>query len=239
MVNVLDSSKPLKSSFIVGSTSIDDYENKISIKTFQNHAKEEPLVNETGMLDCIAYAMATLSESKPKGIKFQYTNDDYTLTINATSKFGLPYGSSLRLLLVLIIHEITLTKSPVLRVGKIYSRCLRELKLSKYSDRKSGDVCIYDQMLRLFSSHISFTYKNEEKNDPNNKFVFHQSFDFWWNPIKVNITPSSTIVLSKEFFKEVMNLSTLQEMKVAIKDEGFILKPFQSHITAQHSMRGE
>lgn len=112
----------------------------------------------------------------------------FILTIRANPMFGLPFGLPSKLLFLSILNELNITKSPVLRLGKI---CL---KLCANVTLLNEKKFLQDQMLRLFSSQISCVYDNEDQ---------IMEFDFWWNPLKgkkENISASSTIVLTKELY---------------------------------------
>jgi hypothetical protein len=92
----------------------------------------------------------------------------------------------------LIVNEIKFTKSPVLRLGKIYLNLRYIYQLPK--ETQNNNQCLYDQMLRLFSSKISFSNQHGSNRD---------KIDFWWCPLKgrkENVSASSTIVVTRELF---------------------------------------
>lgn len=104
-------------------------------------AIEAENAKEAGTLVFTARAMvvATLPHSKPDGFLFQRNNGDYTLTMMADPKFGLPYGSLPRLLLAWLTREAKRTQSPEIYLGKTFSAFLRALKLTQ-SGGERGDA---------------------------------------------------------------------------------------------------
>src|SRR5688572_12033672 len=110
-----------------------------------------------------ALVMATLLDSKPNEPIFERRNGNYTLTMMANPKFGLPYGSLPRLLLAWMTREAKRTKSPVLYLGRTFSLFLRTLKLTQSGGKRGDATRLRDQMIRLFSTYISCTYQNRKE----------------------------------------------------------------------------
>ncbi len=166
---------------------------------------------EAGMIAYMARSMvmATLPHSKPKGHVFQRRNGEFTMTMIGNPNFGLPYGSLPRLLLAWTTREAKIKNSPVLHLGKSFSSFLNVLKLSKSGGERGDATRLRDQLLRLFSTHISCVYQNNKKGVcKSEQFIVAKSFNLWWNPIKEEkdgISSQSTIVLAKDFFEEIIN----------------------------------
>ena len=174
-------------------------------------AIEDKNAKEAGMLAFMARSMvmATLPHSKPEGHVFQRNNGHFTLTMIGNPKFGLPYGSLPRLLLAWMTREAKLTKSPTLHLGKSFSAFLRVLKLSRSGGIRGDATRLRDQMVKLFSTHVSCTYQNKKdgvcKAD---QFLVTKSFELWWDPLKDEgdeISQDSTITLAKDFFEELID----------------------------------
>ena len=106
--------------------------------------------------------IATLPHSKPKGHVFHRKNGNYTLTLIANPQFGLPYGSLPRLLLAWITKEVKNSKSPIINLGKTFAGFLRALKLTQSGGKRGDATRLRDQMLRLFTTQISFTYHKKK-----------------------------------------------------------------------------
>lgn len=165
---------------------------------------------EAGMLAYMARAMviATLPHSKPADHIFQRTNGDFIMTMIGNPKLGLPYGSLPRLLMAWTTREAKIKNSPVLHLGRSFSSFLNVLKLSKSGGTRGDATRLREQMLRLFSTHISCVYQNNKEGIcKSEQFIVAKSFNLWWNPIKEEqreISPQSTIVLAKDFFEEII-----------------------------------
>jgi len=183
-------------------------------------AIEAESAKEAGMLAFMARAMimATLPHSKLDADYFQRWNGDYVLTIQANPVFGMPYGSLPRLLLAWITREAKRTKSHVLHLGKSFSEFLRALDLSRSGGKRGDATRLRDQMLRLFSSHISCVYQDKKNGVCKaDQFQVARSFELWWNPLKdnqCNISKQSTITLSKDFFEEIIDRPVPIDLRV-------------------------
>lgn len=146
-------------------------------------------------IHAINMAIKAMPSVKTNENIIQLENNKSLISIKAHYKYGLPSGFSPKILLLIALNEVKLTKSPVLRLRKIYLNFIRNYQKFTQNDDHEN----YDQMLRLFSAKITFFYKS------GNELI---KFDFWWNPLngnKENINSSSTIVLSNDIFKNLIN----------------------------------
>lgn len=172
-------------------------------------AIEAESAKEAGMLAYMARSlvMATLPHTKPKGHIFQRINGDFTLTMIGNPKFGLPYGSLPRLLLAWMTTEAKKKKSPVLHLGKSFSAFLKIMKISKSGGVRGDATRFREQMLRLFATHVSCIYQNNQKGVCRaEQFMVTRSFKLWWSPLKQEgseFTPESMITLANDFFEEI------------------------------------
>lgn len=173
-------------------------------------AIEAESAKEAGKIAFMARAMvmATLPHSKPEGNIFQRKNGDYTLTMKADPQFGLPYGSLPRLLLAWMTREAKRTNSPELFLGKTFSEFLTTLNLSQSGGKRGDSTRLRDQMLRLFTTHISCIYQNKKEGVcKGDNFLVARSFELWWDPIKTqqnDLLSHSKITLAKDFFEELI-----------------------------------
>lgn len=156
------------------------------------------------------FLKATLPHSKPKEHYFQRTNGNVTMTMIGNPTYGLPYGSLVRVLLAWIIREVKLKKSHILNLGRL-SEFLATLNLSRSGGERGDITRLRDQMLRLFSTQISFSYvDNKLGRTRADQFLITQSFDIWWNPLSIQTTDNwnkSVITLSQNFYKELIENS--------------------------------
>lgn len=174
-------------------------------------AIESEDARKAGALVYMARAMviATLPHSKPKSHVFKRTNGNYTLTMIGDPDVGLPYGSLPRLLLAWITREAKVKKSPTLQLGKNFSAFLNTLKLTQSGGVRGDSTRLREQMIRLFSTHISCVYQNAKKGICiSDQYLVTRSFKLWWDPIRQNenkILEKSTITLAKDFYEEIIN----------------------------------
>ncbi len=155
-----------------------------------------------------AMVMATLPHSKPKGMNFQRKNGLFTLTIIANPKYGLPYGSLPRILLTWITTEAVRRKSSILELGETLSAFLRALNLSRQGGVRGDITRLRDQMLRLFTSHVSYTYQDSKSGYAKGEnFLIARSYELWWNPVETktdNLLSNSYVTISSDFFNELV-----------------------------------
>jgi hypothetical protein len=123
-------------------------------------------------------------------------------------KFGLPYGSLPRLILAWMTREAKVKNSPVLYLGKSLSAFLNTLKLTRSGGVRGDATRLRDQMIKLFSTHISCVYHNKKQGVCKaDHFSVTRSFELWWKPLKddqSHISQTSTITLAKDFFDELI-----------------------------------
>ncbi len=170
-----------------------------------------------------AMVMATLPHSKPDGLFFQRKNGLFTLSIIANPKYGLPYGALPRILLAWITTEVVRRKSPIIELGKTLSAFLQSLNLSRQGGVRGDITRLRDQMLRLFTSHISYTYQDSKNGcTKGENFLIARAYELWWNPIesKTNtLLSNSCVTLSQDFFNEIIkkpipiNVKVLQVLR--------------------------
>lgn len=120
---------------------------------------------------------------------------------------GLPYGNIPRLLMIWITTEAIRTKKRELLLGHTLSEFMRQLDLVPTGGRWGNVTRLRDQMRRMFSARIAFSY--EETNNDSNCYSFEPinigKTYLWWDanrPEQADLW-QSTIVLSEEFFDYV------------------------------------
>jgi hypothetical protein len=163
---------------------------------------------EAGALGFMARAMvqATLPHKKVDGNEFERRNGNYTLTLLAPSKIGLPYGSVPRLLLAWLTTEAVRTQSRELELGDSLSGFMRELDMIPTGGRWGSITRLKDQARRLFSCTVSATYDDAKKHADMGYRLADKSL-LWWDakdPEQAGLW-QSTVTLSEAFFKEVVS----------------------------------
>lgn len=159
-----------------------------------------------GVLGFMARIMiqSTMPHSKPTTNEFERANGNFSLTMIAPSKIGLPYGTIPRLLMTWITSEAVKTKDKELLLGDSLSIFMGKLGLIPTGGRWGSITRLKDQSKRLFSTSISAIYNDGKKfllQDvrPIKKVVL------WWEPSLPNQPTlwNSTLVLTDDFFHEV------------------------------------
>lgn len=182
-------------------------------------AIEDEQAQEAGALGFMARAMvqATLPHRKVEGNEFERKNGSFTLTLQAPSKIGLPYGSIPRLLLAWVTTEAVKTKSRELELGGSMSSFMAELGLSPTGGANGSITRLKNQTRRLFSATITATYEDGEQVADMGYRLADRSV-LWWHskdPEQVGLW-KSTVTLSEHFFNEVIDRPVPIDMR-AIK----------------------
>lgn len=183
---------------------------KPSIERLINQAVaiENESAQDAGALGFTARAMiqATLPHSKVAGNEFERRNGNYTLTLLAPSKVGLPYGTIPRLLLAWLTTEAVKTRSRELELGDNLSGFMAELGMMPTGGRWGSITRLKDQTRRLFSCTVSATYEDGQKSAFLNQSIASNAM-LWWDdkdPEQAGLW-QSTVTLSESFFNEVVS----------------------------------
>jgi len=168
--------------------------------------EEEEALN-AGMMGYMAriVVQAAMPYKKVVGNEYTRKNGNYTLSIMAPSKIGLPYGSLPRLLVSWATTEAIKTKSRELILGNSLSSYMNQLEIIPTGGRWGSIVRFKDQMKRLFSSHISCSF-DDTNNFAIDSIKLIKSANLWWNPKEPTQATifDSTITLGEEFFSEII-----------------------------------
>ena len=164
-------------------------------------------------------ALCSLPRSNP-GNRHRYVrrNGPYTLVMNAGGLSKLPFGTNPRLILAWICTEAVRTHSRDLVLGRSLSEFMRKLGISSTDGR--GQARLRNQMERLFYSHVSLIYKEENGEQFVSSTIADQG-EFWWNPKQPDQAGlwESKVRLSEPFFNEIvshpvpLDLTTLKALK--------------------------
>ena len=148
-----------------------------------------------------AMVLASMPHSKPKSTYFERSNGNFKLIMQANEKIGLPYGTLPRLLLAWITTEAVQTKKRKLMLGKSLAEFMRQLDIPPTG---ISIARLREQIRRLFSTTISCTYSDEERESGLNMLLVDK-YNFWWtpkDPEQIAIW-ESFINLSETFFNEI------------------------------------
>ena len=182
-------------------------------------AIEDDDAQETGALGFMARAMvqATLPHRAVTGNEFERRNGSFTLTLQAPSKIGLPYGSIPRLLLAWVTTEAVKTKSRELELGDSMSGFMAELGLTPTGGANGSITRLKNQTRRLFSATVTASYE-DDKQIADMGYRLADKSVLWWHskdPEQAGLW-KSTVTLSEHFFNEVIDRPVPIDMR-AIK----------------------
>lgn len=163
---------------------------------------------EAGALGFMARAMvqATLPHKKVDGNEFERRNGNFTLSLLAPSKIGLPYGTVPRLLLAWVTTEAVKTKTRELELGDSMAAFMGELGMSPTGGAKGDITRLKNQTRRLFASTVSASYEDANKVADMGYRLADESV-LWWDaksPEQAGLWRSS-VTLSEKFFNEVID----------------------------------
>ena len=179
-------------------------------------AIEAEEAKEAGALGFMARAMvqATLPHKQVAGNEFTRTNGNFSLTLLAPSKIGLPYGSIPRLLLSWITTEAVKTRERELELGHSLSQFMGELGLVPTGGRWGSITRLKNQMQRLFASSVTCTYDDGvtwalESVKP------VDSARLWWEPRNPDQAAlwKSIITLGERFYQEIIRAPIPVDMR--------------------------
>lgn len=149
---------------------------------------------------------ATLPHSRPRSHEFERVNGRYTLHIHAPSSISLPYGSYPRLVLAWITTEAVRKKSPEIHLGPNLSHFMYRLGLTPVTGKRGTTHRLRDQLHRLFSTTIRWTYSDEHRGRTSGRgYVIAGEHHLWWSsgdPAGRPLWPSR-VVLGRDFFDEI------------------------------------
>ncbi len=169
-------------------------------------AIEDEQARDAGALGFMARAMvqATLPHRKVEGTEFERRNGNYTLSLLAPSKIGLPYGSIPRLLLAWLTTEAVKTKSRELALGDSMSAFMAELGLQATGGSHGSITRLKTQTRKLFASTINATY-DDGVQTVDAGFRIADTTVLWWHaqePEQAGLW-GSTVKVSEQFYREV------------------------------------
>ncbi|HTF71410.1 MAG TPA: replication protein RepA [Edaphobacter sp.] len=158
--------------------------------------------------------LATMPHSNP-GDAENYTriNGDYKFVMRRGEDTKLPYGSYPRLVLAWVCSEAVQTKARELALGDSLSSFMRQLGLIPTGGRWGTIPNLREQLKRLFNARISVSLIERDKRA---FFDISKAYDLWWDhvqPTQVTLW-KSTVTLSEEFFKEIIEHPIPINMKI-------------------------
>jgi Plasmid encoded RepA protein len=142
-------------------------------------------------------------------------NGKYSLQIKPDAKYGMPYGSIPRLILIWVADEVRRTKNPLLFLGDNLSKFMSDLDMVPTGGRWGTVTRLRNQMLRLFNADIRFS--SADKDGAQGRLLAFQKYDLWWNrPTDARQSDlwRSEILLTTPLFEELLVHSHPVDMRV-------------------------
>lgn len=149
---------------------------------------------------------ATLPHRRPGSHEFERVNGRYSLHLQAPPSVGLPYGSYPRLVLAWLNTEAVKTKSREVSLGPTLSRFMYRLGLTPITGKRATTVRLRDQLHRLFSTTVRWSYSDEQKGRASGRgYLIAGEHHLWWSPgdpCEHAVWPSR-VLLARDFFDEI------------------------------------
>jgi hypothetical protein len=148
---------------------------------------------------------ATLPHRRVEGSHFERRNGNFTLTLLAPPKVGLPYGTVPRLLLCWLTSEAVRTQQREVELGDSMSSFMGELGLVPTGGRWGSIARLKDQTRRLFSSTVNALYEDGNETAILNQTIADKA-SLWWDPKSPDQAAlwRSTVTLGEQFYREVI-----------------------------------
>jgi len=163
---------------------------------------------DSGSLAFMARSMvqATLPHRAVAGNEFERKNGAFTLTMLASSKIGLPYGSIPRLLLAWVTTEAVKNKCRELELGESMSAFMSALGLTPTGGENGSIRRLKEQARRLFNTTILATYEDGGGGTQDIGYRLADKTVLWWpkGPEQNDVWMSS-VTLSEAFFREIID----------------------------------
>lgn len=203
------------SPYILTGVKSDDYPNWIKDKLSPKQTKiinaAAEICNE-GSIDigfvCRSMVTASMPHSKPNGIQYKRQSQNFTLTILGNEEAGgVPYGTYPRLILSWLSTEVVKKNNREIILGESLSDFMKKLGLLVTGGRWGTIARFREQLKKLFSSHIQFTYYSKKEGSfiVANMSIAEKAHIFWdpAKPEQIDLFKSK-VTLSENFFDEII-----------------------------------
>jgi hypothetical protein len=168
---------------------------------------ERELAREAGAIGYLARMLVqvTMPHAKQKGNEFTRHNGGFSVTMLASSQYGLPYGTVPRLLLAWLTTEAVRTREPTLMLGSSLSGFLARLGFAATGGKTGSIGRVNRQMEALFRCLVSWNYRDNTRSSGQNILLVDE-YDLAWDPKREEQETlwTSTVTLGKRFFDEIV-----------------------------------
>lgn len=157
---------------------------------------------------CRSMVSASMPHSKPGGVVYKRISNKFSISIVGNEEAGgVPYGTYPRLILSWIASEIVKNKSREIILGQSLSDFMKSIGLHVTGGRWGTLTRFKDQLKRLFSAHISFTYEDKKSGQwiHSNMNIADNAAIFWdaQNPDQVDLFKSK-VTIGESFYNEII-----------------------------------
>ena len=169
--------------------------------------KERREADQTGNIVYQARAMvqATMPHSKQDELIHFRTNGNFSIQLNASQKYGLPFGSYPRIIMAHITTMAVKQRTRFIVLPDTITGFMNDLGIANHTGGKNGSItALRDQINRLTTTSIVCIYEDDERMATRRPDIFTES-DIWWNTKKPEQTASfaSYVELGEAFYNEV------------------------------------
>jgi hypothetical protein len=168
---------------------------------------ERQLAHEAGAIGYLARMLVqvTMPHAKQKSNEFTRRNGGFSVTMLASSQYGLPYGTVPRLLLAWLTTEAVRTREPTLILGSSLSGFLGRLGFAATGGKTGSIGRVNRQMEALFRCLVSWNYRDNTRCSGQNILLVDE-YDLAWDPKREEQETlwTSTVTLGKRFFDEIV-----------------------------------
>jgi hypothetical protein len=170
-------------------------------------AAEVEAARRTGNLGYMTRILAqvTLPHSRPATSEYVRRNGHLTLSVQAPSHIGLPYGGLSRVILSWLTTEAVRTCERTLVLGPTLTSFMAEIGLVPTGGRWGTIPRFQEQIRRLFAARIFCSY-DDRRSSLGAGMDVTSRYQLWWDPKDPAQTSTwqSTVTLGEQFFQEVI-----------------------------------
>lgn len=158
---------------------------------------------------CRAMVAASMPHSKVNKNQYNRKTKKFTLSMIGNEEAGgVPYGTYPRLILSWIASEVVKNNSREIVLGSSLSNFMKNLGLMVTGGRWGTVTRFKDQLKKLFSAHISFSYEDTKEGKwINTNMNIADKTQIFWNPHhpeQIDLFKSK-VLLGQSFFEEIKN----------------------------------
>lgn len=161
-------------------------------------------------------AQATLPYKKSNELIHSRNNGFLTVIVEASPRYGLPYGHIPRLVLNWITTEAVRTQSPILELGNNLSCFMKALRCKPTGGSKGSIRALRKQIDSLFGCSIISIEEREPGVRRESRIIPIEARELWWDPRNPDqdCLYKSRLALSLPFFKLITDKPIPIDMRI-------------------------